>query len=60
MGSLTEEVIHPAAALIQSYIEEEITAHDGTPWSPKALETAIFKGTYASACTLDMNTFIWG
>ena len=59
LGILSEGVRHPDASLIQSYVEEVITAHTGPPWSPQALETAIYKGPHALACTLDMDTFVW-
>ena len=51
---------HPAADLLRTYSEEGIPSHTGPPWSPQALETAIPKGTHASACTSDMKTFIRG
>ena len=43
-----------------SYVEEGINAHTGTQWYPQALETAISKAPHASACTLEMTTFIGG
>ena len=51
---------HPAADLLKTYVEEGILAHTGPPWSPEDLETAIFKGPHASACTLEMTSFIQG
>ena len=51
LGVLPEEVRHPAVALLQTYVEEGIPAHTGSPWSPQALETAISKGPHALACT---------
>ena len=51
---------HPDADLLWDYAEEGIPAHTGFPWSPKALETTISKGTHASACTPEMTAFIWG
>ena len=59
LEGLTEGVKKPAEDLLQSYVEEGIPAHTGLPWSPQALETAISKGLHASACTPDMNYFIW-
>ena len=47
-------------AFIQSYIEKVISAHTKPPWSPQALETTVSKGSYASSCNPEMNTFIWG
>ena len=41
-------------------MEEGIPAHMGTPWSPQALETAIFKGPNTLACTLEMTSFMRG
>ena len=46
MVSLLKRVRHPAAALIQSYVEEGIPAHTGPLWSPQAPETAISKGSH--------------
>ena len=60
LGSLSEGVMHPAAALIQSYVEEGITAHTGLPWSPQELEKDISRIPQASACTQEMTTFIRG
>ena len=51
---------HPTAALLNKYVEEGIPAHTGPPWSPEALGTAISKGPHASACTLEMTSFVWG
>ena len=53
-------VKHTAADLLKTYVEEGIPAHTGPPWSPEALETAISKGSHASSCTLEMNSFIRG
>ena len=60
IGSLLEEVRHPAASLIQSYVEEVISAHTGPLWYTQALETAISEGAHALACTPEMTTFIRG
>ena len=49
MGGLPEGVRHPAADLLQIYVEEGTPAHMGTPWLPQTLETAISKGPHASA-----------
>ena len=53
-------VRHPAAALLQIYVEEGIPAHTGPLWSPQALETAISKGPHSSSCTAEMTSFIRG
>ena len=29
-------------------------------WSPQSLETSVYKGAYALACTPEANTFTWG
>ena len=50
---------HPPAPL-KKYVEEVIPAHMGPPWSPEALETAISKGSHASSCTPEINSFIQG
>ena len=52
LGGLPEWVKHPAAALLQTYVEEDIPDHTGPWWSPQALETAISKGPHTSSCTL--------
>ena len=38
--------------LICSYVEEGIPSHARSQWSLQALDTAISKGTHASAFTL--------
>ena len=60
LGALTEAVARPAATLLQSYVKEGIPATTGPPWSRTALDEAIRNKTHASACTLDMVSFIWG
>ena len=51
---------HPAADLLQTYVEEGILARTGAPWSPRDLDTDIFKGPHTSACTPEMTSFIRG
>ena len=58
LGGLPKGVKNPATALLQTYVGESIPSYMGPPWSPEALETAIYKGPHASACTPDMNSFI--
>ena len=60
LGGLPEGVKHPVADLLKNYVEEGIPAHTGPPWSPEALETAIYKGSHASACTPEMTSFFPG
>ena len=48
LGGLPEGVRYPAAALLQTYVDEVIPDHTGPPWSPQALETAISKSPHAS------------
>ena len=55
-----EEVAHPAATLLQSYVEEGIPATTGPPWSKTALDEAILNGPHASVCAPDMVNFIRG
>ena len=57
LGGLPEGVTHPAADLLQAYVEEGIPAHTAPPWSLQALETAISKGPHSSACTPEMTVF---
>ena len=57
---LPEGVTHPAADLLQAYVEEGIPAHNWTSWLLQALETAIFKGAHNLYCTPDMTAFIQG
>ena len=60
LGALSEAVTHPAATLLQSYVEEGIPVNTGPPWSRKALNEAIHNGPHASACAPDMVRFIRG
>ena len=60
LGGLPEGVRHPDADLLRNYVKKGIHAYTGTLWLPQALETAIYKGPHASACTSDMTAFIWG
>ena len=46
LGGFSEGLRHPDATLLQTYVEEGIMAHTGTPWSPQAMETAISKGPH--------------
>ena len=57
---ITDEVTHPAATLLQSYVEEGIPATTGTPWSRTALDEDIQNGLHESACAPDMVIFIQG
>ena len=60
LGGLPKGVQHPAAALLQIYVEEGIPSHIGPPWLPQALETTMSKGPCASACTPEMTAFFQG
>ena len=60
LGGLPEGLIHPSAALLNTYVEEGIPDHIGSPWSPQALGTTISKRPHASACTPEMTNFIRG
>ena len=60
LGALPEVVTHPAAILLQSYLEEGIPFTTGLLWSRRALDEAIHNGPHASACAPDMVSFIWG
>ena len=51
---------HPAADLLQTYVEEGIPDHTGPPCLFQALETAISKGPHASSLTPEMSSFIRG
>ena len=51
---------HPAANLIQYYVEEGIHAHTAPPWSLQVLETTISKGPHALEFTQEMTAFIQG
>ena len=46
--------------LLRYFVEEVIPAHTGFPWYLQALDTAIYKGQYASACTPETTAFIGG
>ena len=37
LGALSKEVQHPAATLLQEYLEKEILVHIGPDWSRRAL-----------------------
>ena len=37
LAGLPKGVKHPAAALLQRYVEEGIPAHTGPPWLPESL-----------------------
>ena len=58
LGAISEAVSHPAATLLQSYVEEGIPANIGPLWSRAALGEKIRNGPHASACALDMVSFI--
>ena len=60
LGTLTGAVQHLAAAFLHFYVEEGISVHTIPPWSSRALETTIPKGTNASACNPETVRFIWG
>ena len=60
LGGLSEGVGHPAADLLQTYVEEGILDHMGPPWLPQAMDTAISKGSHALSCTPEMTSFIRG
>ena len=51
LGGLPKGVRHPAVALLHTYVEEDMPARMGPSWSPQDLETAISKGSHASAYT---------
>ena len=52
--------LHPAAAFLQSYIEEGIPVNTGLPWTRKAVGNTIKNGPHASAFTPEMLGFIRG
>ena len=60
LGALPEAVTHPAATLLQSYVEEGIPDTIGPLWLRTALDEAIQNGQHASACAPDMVSFILG
>ena len=60
LGALPELVTHPAATLLQSYVEEGIPITTGPPCLRRALDEAIRNGPHASACAPDMVRFIQG
>ena len=60
LGALPEAVTHPAATLLQSYVEEDIPTTAGPPWSKTALDEAIRNRPHAPACAPDMVIFIRG
>ena len=60
VGALSEAVIHPAAALLQTYLETGIPVHTGPPWSRQALEHTIANRPHVWACSTDMIMFIHG
>ena len=60
LGLLPEAILHPAAPLIQEYVEKGILVHTGPAWPQKALDCAMAKGPHALAYTPEMTAFIRG
>ena len=55
LGTMPEVVVHPAADLITSYVEQGISVHTGKLWSIQVLDNSVSKGSHAWACTPEMN-----
>ena len=60
LEALPAAVTHPAATLLQSYVDEGIPVNTGPPWSRNSLDEAIHNGPHASVCALDIVSFIQG
>ena len=56
--ALTEAVQHLSVPLEQKYVDKGIPICRGPPWTKRALERDIAKGTHTSTCTPEMTTFI--
>ena len=60
LGALSEAVLHPAAPLLQEYLEQVIPVHTGPAWLQRSLKRDIVKRTHASSYTPQMKAYISG